>query len=344
MTPPPDPRPARPGQYKIGWYQVAFSDDIPRGGVRTLRFFGREFVAFRSRGGALTVVDPQCPHLGAHLGHGSKVVGGQLECRFHGWRFDGSGRCRHIPYSDGVPRKAKLRIWRTVERNTGVYLYYDPAERHAEPAFAVPDFDRSRARRWMPPLRGHTTGRLQPYDLLENGVDMGHFVHIHGFRELPAARVTIEGPVFHTAFESRVGFAGRTVEVEVDASLHGPGIVTQWIDTGIRLASFLNATPLDGQNSAVFVTNFVDADSLPRGMRRVLARFFQVQYMFNLRRDVQIFSRRRNPRHPVLCAGDGPIIKYRQWFRGLPDAEDDRGAALFDIREPRRRAATEGRG
>ena len=42
----------------------------------------------------------RCPHRGTRLSLG-RVCDGQIECPYHGWRFDGAGRCAH-------PRAARL--------------------------------------------------------------------------------------------------------------------------------------------------------------------------------------------------------------------------------------------
>ena len=47
------------------------------------------------------MVETYCPHLGADLSAGGKVVGDCIECPFHGWKFDGkSGQLVDIPYSN----------------------------------------------------------------------------------------------------------------------------------------------------------------------------------------------------------------------------------------------------
>ena len=65
-------------------------------------FLGEHFVVFRTEKGVASVLDAYCPHLGAHLGIGSRVVGDCIECPFHGWKFRGEdGQCMAIPYSAG---------------------------------------------------------------------------------------------------------------------------------------------------------------------------------------------------------------------------------------------------
>ena len=92
--------------YPNGWFAVLYSDELERGQVENLRYFGKEFVLFRDDEGAAHILDAHCPHLGAHLGHGGKVKGSEIECPFHAWRFGTDGRCTAVPYAKHLPRKA----------------------------------------------------------------------------------------------------------------------------------------------------------------------------------------------------------------------------------------------
>src|SRR5262245_8973925 len=97
--------------YPHGWFQVAYSDQLAPGAVLPLSVLCQYRVLFRTERGQAHVLDAHCPHLGAHLGHGGKVAGEQIECPFHHWRMDGSGRCAAIPYGDKIPPSAAIRAW-----------------------------------------------------------------------------------------------------------------------------------------------------------------------------------------------------------------------------------------
>src|SRR5437773_202151 len=93
--------------FPTGWFQVAYSDELPAGTVTPLRYFGRDLVLFRGEDGAARVLDAHCPHLGAHLGYGGKVEGCAIRCPFHAWKFDGQGTCIEVPYASKIPPKAR---------------------------------------------------------------------------------------------------------------------------------------------------------------------------------------------------------------------------------------------
>ena len=103
--------------------------ELGPGEVRNKHYFGRDLVVFRSESGVPHVLEAYCAHMGAHLGVGSgapssrepgpgRVFRDCIECPFHGWRYDGTGRCVEIPYSEGrIPENARVRAFPTTEMN-----------------------------------------------------------------------------------------------------------------------------------------------------------------------------------------------------------------------------------
>ena len=72
------------------WHPVALSHAVgsqPQGAS----LLGEDLVLWRDAAGAAHAWADQCPHRGARLSLG-RVAGGQLECPYHGWRFEGSGQ------------------------------------------------------------------------------------------------------------------------------------------------------------------------------------------------------------------------------------------------------------
>src|ERR1044072_6181480 len=94
------PMPAVP----YGWYAVLRSVELRAGEIVSLHYFGQALIAFRGADGRPGVRDAHCPHYGAHLGTGGKVVEGTVECPFHGWRFGPDGRCVLAPFAPRTPK------------------------------------------------------------------------------------------------------------------------------------------------------------------------------------------------------------------------------------------------
>jgi len=87
----------------IGWFFVDYSENIKPGEHRMVHMLDQEWVFFRTEGGKPGLSDPFCPHLGAHIGQGGKVVGETIRCPFHHWGFSPEGWCKSIPYATEMP-------------------------------------------------------------------------------------------------------------------------------------------------------------------------------------------------------------------------------------------------
>ncbi len=85
------------GRYlRLFWQPVARIEDIAPGAAKPLRIMGEDFTLFRGESGAVYLVDFRCAHRGAQLSIGW-VEGETVRCRYHGWRYDGTGRCVEQP-------------------------------------------------------------------------------------------------------------------------------------------------------------------------------------------------------------------------------------------------------
>jgi 5,5'-dehydrodivanillate O-demethylase len=95
------------------WMPVAGSSEIASGAVRPVRVLGEDLALFRTDDGALGLVDARCPHRGASLAHGF-VDRESLRCAYHGWAFDGDGRCTELPALAERPgagaRRPRVRV------------------------------------------------------------------------------------------------------------------------------------------------------------------------------------------------------------------------------------------
>ena len=108
-----------------GWFPVARAAEV---GSRPLPVGagGRAYVLVRLRpGGEVSAFPATCPHRLVPLSAGT-VVDGLLTCPYHGWQYDGEGRCVTIPAlgPDGTPPpRADLTVpWAVEERHGWVWL------------------------------------------------------------------------------------------------------------------------------------------------------------------------------------------------------------------------------
>jgi 3-ketosteroid 9alpha-monooxygenase subunit A len=100
-----------PFTWKVtGWFMIGWSAEFPTGEVRPLRYFGEDLVAYRDESGELHVMTAHCRHLGAHIGHGGKVIGDCVECPFHGWRWGPDGNLDIWRYQEYIERPALSKV------------------------------------------------------------------------------------------------------------------------------------------------------------------------------------------------------------------------------------------
>ena len=132
-----------------GWFCIGWSSDLTQDEVRPIRYFAKDLVLFRTSDGTARVLDAHCPHLGAHLGHGGKIVDDKVVCPFHAWEFDGKGTCTKLPYAKKIPAKAKMRGW-LVREHSGMILVWHDID-NEPPTFEVPEFPEIGSEEWSEP-------------------------------------------------------------------------------------------------------------------------------------------------------------------------------------------------
>jgi 5,5'-dehydrodivanillate O-demethylase len=86
-------------------YQVA---DLPIGWSIPLKILGENLTLFRGSSGKFYLVGNRCAHRGTQLSTGL-VDGEGIRCAYHGWKYDGEGRCIEQP-SEPRPMSRPLKI------------------------------------------------------------------------------------------------------------------------------------------------------------------------------------------------------------------------------------------
>jgi phenylpropionate dioxygenase-like ring-hydroxylating dioxygenase large terminal subunit len=108
------------------WYVAATDAEIGREPIGRV-ILGEPIVFFRSEQGTPVAFEDRCPHRHLPLSMG-KLVGDDLQCRYHGLRFGTDGRCVRIPGQDHIPQAAKVRTYPVVERYHWIWIWMgDPA-------------------------------------------------------------------------------------------------------------------------------------------------------------------------------------------------------------------------
>jgi phenylpropionate dioxygenase-like ring-hydroxylating dioxygenase large terminal subunit len=109
-TEPSNPAVSPNSQWLYGfWYPALRSREVRGTKLVTTQLLGLTLVLGRTRQGEAFALKDSCPHRGIPLSYG-QFDGQQVECCYHGWRFDAtSGQCRAIP---SLTTDSKLRVER----------------------------------------------------------------------------------------------------------------------------------------------------------------------------------------------------------------------------------------
>jgi phenylpropionate dioxygenase-like ring-hydroxylating dioxygenase large terminal subunit len=104
------------------WYAAAWSDEVgQRLFPRTL--LNEAVVFYRKSDGSVVALRDRCPHRIIPLSMG-KLVGDDVECVYHGLRFDCMGRCTDNPNGNGaIPGALKVRSYPVAERWNVVWIW-----------------------------------------------------------------------------------------------------------------------------------------------------------------------------------------------------------------------------
>jgi 3-ketosteroid 9alpha-monooxygenase subunit A len=297
--------------YARGWFVIGWSQDLTAD-VLPMRYFGKKLVAYRDDTGAAVVLDAICPHLGADLGAGGVVVDGTVRCPFHHWRFGSDGGCKHIPYSDQIPKQAKVKSWPVREVNGILFVWHD--RDGAEPDWEPPVLKGFGEAAWTGWSTNVLRVKTHPREIVENVADKAHFPVVHGTHVDVFENEYRE----HLAIQNTKGVAyprgGGKDTFENQATYYGPAFQLSEMK-GVLNSKLLNAhTPIDENTLDLrFGVMLAVNGDLAKSER------FAQAYVDNLttgfHEDIAIWENKAWRDMPVMCAGDGPIGRLRQWYR-----------------------------
>jgi 5,5'-dehydrodivanillate O-demethylase oxygenase subunit len=125
------------GRYmRMFWQPVYRSDGLAAGRAVPLRIMNEDFTLYRGRGGAPFVVGPRCAHRRTRLSVGW-VEGDCIRCLYHGWKYDGGGRCIDQPAEPvGFTKDVGIAGYPTREYLGLVFAYLGGGQAPALPRFS----------------------------------------------------------------------------------------------------------------------------------------------------------------------------------------------------------------
>jgi phenylpropionate dioxygenase-like ring-hydroxylating dioxygenase large terminal subunit len=156
------------------WYIAAESRKLKRKPIAAV-LFGESIVLFRADQGEVAALQDRCSHRNMALSRG-KVSTGCITCPYHGWQFNGAGRCVQIPsLGQGVrlPNHG-VRAYPVRERDGFIWVYPGESLPDSEPFH----FPYCGERGWAS-FHMRTRFRASVEACLENFLDCPHTVYVH---------------------------------------------------------------------------------------------------------------------------------------------------------------------
>jgi phenylpropionate dioxygenase-like ring-hydroxylating dioxygenase large terminal subunit len=295
-----------------GWFAVAFGRDLGEGEVKRIRYFERELVLFRTRSGKPVVLDAYCPHMGAHLAEGGRVVAEGIRCPFHAWQFGADGQCVHIPYCARIPPAARVRSWDVCERNHMIFVWH-----HAEqkpPDWEVPEVPELIDPEWTEPRHFDLEVAVHMQEMAENNCDPVHFLYVHSAMKVPESEMSYaaDGRFFRISSTSEQETPAGTFQMELVRDTWSLGVTSVRMKgiPGAGLMMFSSTSPVDRTHTH---SRWLFATS--RNMADAAGEEFIQSMSTGVLQDVRIWENKIHRDQPVLCEADNYLAEFRRWAR-----------------------------
>jgi phenylpropionate dioxygenase-like ring-hydroxylating dioxygenase large terminal subunit len=173
------------------WYVVLESHEVKAQPIGVTRL-GEIMVFWRDQSCKVFAAVDRCPHRGVALSAGV-MHSDHLQCPFHGFEFDASGKCVLVPANgrEGIiPNALKLNMYPTYEAHGFIWVWWGTSK----PEPAAPDFFENLDESY------HYSSAQDPWDahysrVIENQLDVVHLPFIHRTTIGRGNRTVVDGPV-----------------------------------------------------------------------------------------------------------------------------------------------------
>nr|AFD97329.1 neverland [Drosophila pachea]AFD97330.1 neverland [Drosophila pachea]AFD97331.1 neverland [Drosophila pachea]AFD97332.1 neverland [Drosophila pachea]AFD97333.1 neverland [Drosophila pachea] len=320
-----------PPPYPNGWYGILESSKLRAGESKHISCLGEQLIVFRSQAGEVYILDAYCPHLGANLSKGGRVIGDNIECPFHHWSFRGSdGMCTNIPYSSNIHSSTKTKKWTSTEVNGFIFLWYNVEE--SEVPWNIPKSVGVAKNELIYLGRSEFYVNCHIQEIPENAADLGHFQAIHddnvvcGYWNQKRSIFSILGYHKWTASWNCTDLS-HVAELNISHTFNLFGklkclrmnVIGKQI--GPSYVHIILKSPTFG-DVEIFQT-IIPVEPL---VQKVIHRFYSSRKMAPItkffvftgsvmfQRDMSIWNHKQYRSNPMLVLEETPLKKFRKWY------------------------------
>lgn len=308
------------------WYAVLDSRQVKTGRPVGVTRMGEKLVFWRDQQGRVICQRDLCAHRGAALSKG-KVLGDRIQCPFHGFEYDSSGRCQLIPAigkTAPVPERFHVHTYPTHEAHEFIYIWWgdNPPEDLAPPPFFDNIDDGFSYGRAYDPWKTHYSRAI------ENQLDVVHLPFVHYNTIGRGGRTLVDGPLtqwvnknlMHVYVFNRMddGTPPRRPEAlspnsRVHLEFQFPNLWQNYISEQVRIV--IAFVPVDEENSLLYIRFYQNFMRVP-GLRHLVNWLAMPMNLRIAHQDRRVVVTQRPLRSAVrigenLVQGDTPIVAYR---------------------------------
>ena len=303
---------------------------------------GEKMVFWRDAQGKVACTVDQCPHRGAALSAG-KLRGDCVECPFHGFQFNSTGRCTLIPANGKnaeVPQAFRLCSYPVIEKHGLVYIWWGKPRVEYPP---LPEFDFMNDKRFVyATLRDRWKTHYSR--AIENQLDVVHLPFVHSNTIGSSGKTLVNGPRWRVIehpggmdqlefwFDNEIDRGQPALKPNemppTNASpliqFRFPNLWHNWLGNTFHL--FIAFAPVDDENTILYLRMY-HTTRLPI-LRQIFGLLGNLGNLYIERQDRRVVVTQRPLRTQLrmgekLIPGDAPIIEYRRRRERLIAADGD---------------------
>lgn len=160
---------------KNAWYVAAWDHEVAADKPFGRILLNEPLVLYRTQAGKVVALENRCCHRRYPLDKGT-LVDDCIQCYYHGFTYDATGRCVRIPSQERVPEGVRVRSYPVVERHRWIWVWM------GDPALAdesrITDFHWLQDPGWR--AKGAVFHVKSDYRLIiENLMDLTHLTFVH---------------------------------------------------------------------------------------------------------------------------------------------------------------------
>lgn len=315
------------------WYIILESKELKKNKPLRVQRFNEHLALWRDENSNVCCIADKCCHRGVSLSCG-KIINGKLECPFHGFIYDKSGKVQMIPAIGKNKQTAetmKVQAYTTYEAFGFIWMWWgDQAKKTQEPFFfkELEDFSYSG-------FKDHWSVHYSR--AIENQLDVVHLPFVHkttigrGNKTLVHGSVVTREEELITFYVYNIQDDGNTVPLKPDEitdykrlfhlQFHYPNIWQNFISDKIR--AFAAFVPVDEENTIIYIRYYQRMVKFPilKGLFNYLGKLSSI---IILRQDKRVVLTQMPKKSTIkmderLIMGDKPIVEYRKHRQELMD-------------------------